>query len=633
MDRRGPSHSAPYGQACLHCFKSKCKCVPRPGGNGCERCHRLNKQCRPSESLRKRNAQKNQNSAERIAQLEGKLEGLVSLLRSVSKSSNSYNSLRKALEDNLTSHSQLGLEPPITDRILTSSNATQLPPIVGVKNVAGNLSLAPSFPLYCESLSSNLASYDSLPYEADKYLLTFRSQMLKHLAFIHIPPDTTVKELHQKRPFLLRAIIAVASPSTDQKMARGKELKQILAQDALTENQSSLDLLLGLLTYITWGWDTFLTKSATLSRLIMLAISIVGNLRLNKPLPRDVHMIGPLTPGFVDGRRKCEVDDPGQRHLEGQRAVMGCYLLSSIISSYYAQTDAMRWTSQMEEGLRAISSNKECPTDEAFALQIRLQLLAQRTLHLREQQESNYPNYITAPPPCFFYLNALRGQLQELKASISSKLESQNILMAQVHYVDLCINETGHTANSDAPLLTTTPYDSDNNQTCGFKPLECLWGSLNAIKSWLDIFFAMSPSQLSGFALPFWVQQARCIVVLYRLSTLENPAWDLKSVREVVDLLPVIDRTAEMLEQAGREHGGQAKDDIFLQVSRLVRMFRIRAATKIAPTFEGEESSWGYGDVAPGVGSNTMTLDRDDMMPLFAFVNDGFWEEFSTAFK
>lgn len=208
-----------------------------------------------------------------------------------------------------------------------------------------------------------------------------------------------------------------------------------------------------------------------------------------------------------------------------------------------------------------------------------------------------------------------------------------DILMAQVHYVDLCINETGHTANSDAPLLTTTPYDSDNNQTCGFKPLECLWGSLNAIKSWLDIFFAMSPSQLSGFALPFWVQQARCIVVLYRLSTLENPAWDLKSVREVVDLLPVIDRTAEMLEQAGREHGGQAKDDIFLQVSRLVRMFRIRAATKIAPTFEGEESSWGYGDVAPGVGSNTMTLDRDDMMPLFAFVNDGFWEEFSTAFK
>lgn len=80
----------------------------------------------------------------------------------------------------------------------------------------------------------------------------------------------------------------------------------------------------------------------------------------------------------------------------------------------------------MEEGLRAISSNKECPTDEAFALQIRLQLLAQRTLHLREQQESNYPNYITAPPPCFFYLNALRGQLQELKASISSKLESQS---------------------------------------------------------------------------------------------------------------------------------------------------------------------------------------------------------------
>ncbi|KAI1095078.1 hypothetical protein F5B19DRAFT_398063 [Rostrohypoxylon terebratum] len=397
--------------------------------------------------------------------------------------------------------------------------------------------------------------------------------MLKHLAFIHISPDTTAKELRQTRPFLLQAIIAVASPSTDQKMARGKELKQILAHATVTENQSSLDLLLGLLTYITWGWDTFLTKSATLSRLIMLAISIVGNLRLNKPLPKDVHMIGPLTPGFADGRRKCEVDDSVQHHLEG---------------------------------LRAISSNKECLSDEGFGLQIRLQLLAQRTVHLREQQEANYP--AATPPPYFFYLNALRGQLQELKASISPRLEPQNILMAQVHYVDLCINEIGHTANSDAPLVTTAPCDSYNNPTGGLKRLECLWGSLNAIRSWLDIFFSMSPSELPGFALPFWVQQTRCIVTLYRLSTLENPAWDLKSVRETVDLLPVIDRTAEMIEQAGHEQGGQAKDDIVLQVARLVRMIRIQAATKIAPMLGGGEPSWRYSNVAPGTGIDAMAL-------------------------
>lgn len=34
---RTAGRSAPYGQACLSCFKMKCKCIPRLEGNGCER--------------------------------------------------------------------------------------------------------------------------------------------------------------------------------------------------------------------------------------------------------------------------------------------------------------------------------------------------------------------------------------------------------------------------------------------------------------------------------------------------------------------------------------------------------------------------------------------------------------------
>jgi len=39
MDRvkPGPSHSSTYGQACMQCFKSKCRCVPRTEGGSCER--------------------------------------------------------------------------------------------------------------------------------------------------------------------------------------------------------------------------------------------------------------------------------------------------------------------------------------------------------------------------------------------------------------------------------------------------------------------------------------------------------------------------------------------------------------------------------------------------------------------
>ncbi|KAI0842745.1 putative C6 transcription factor [Hypoxylon sp. FL0890] len=630
MDRRGPGHSAPYGQACMHCFKSKCKCVSRPDGDGCERCHRLNKQCRPSDSLRRRNAQKNQNSTVRIAQLEGRLEGLVSLLQSVAKSPDSSDSLRKVLDESLAGHGQPDAEFQIATPVSISSNLTKFTSTANTNDAPDASPMATSYSLGVDSSSDIGSPYALSAAEAEAYLTIFRSQMLKHLAFIHIPQDLTAQQLRQSRPFLFQAIVAVVSPFTHQKMARGKHLKQVLAQNALVENQSSLDLLLGLLTYITWGWDTFLNKSGTLSRLIMLAMSIVGNLRLNKPLPQDVHMIGPLTPGFVG--RKCEIEDPEQRHLERQRAVLGCFLLSSIISSYYAQTDAMCWTPQMEEGLRAIALNKDCPTDEAFSFQVRLQVLAQRTVHLREQREANSPHVTTTALPAFIYLNALQRQVHELREAIPSGLEPQEILIAQVHYIDLCINEAAHTANSDAPLFTT-PGVAGSGYISGFERLECLWRSANAIKSWLDIFFALPPSQFRGFSFPFWAQLARCLVIFCRLSTLEDPAWDRKAVRNTVDLPPALDRIAEKLELASREVGEQSSDDVFMQLSRLMRMFRAWVGSKMASAEAEEKSAWAGSDATTDISGNAMDQNQNQMMQFFDLGNDSWWDEFSAGFR
>jgi len=87
----------------------------------------------------------------------------------------------------------------------------------------------------------------------------------------------------------------------------------------------------------------------------------------------------------------------------------------------------MRWTPRMEECLRVVGANKECPTDEAFAFQVRLQLLAQRAVQVREQQEVDHAHAATAaaPLPAFLYLKALQGQLQELRGSLSPGLQQQ----------------------------------------------------------------------------------------------------------------------------------------------------------------------------------------------------------------
>ena len=163
--------------------------------------------------------------------------------------------------------------------------------------------------------------------EAEQYLALFRVRMLPYFPFVHFP-DATVTQLRQEQPFFFRAIVAVASPSMHERLARGKELKRLIVIEAILNNKSNMDLLLGLLTYIAWGYDQFLTKSGTLSRLTLLATSIIYDLRLNKPLPQDAHMIAPLTTPMSNSLHDASTE-PDPRLLERPRAVLGCFILSS----------------------------------------------------------------------------------------------------------------------------------------------------------------------------------------------------------------------------------------------------------------------------------------------------------------
>jgi len=101
-----------------------------------------------------------------------------------------------------------------------------------------------------ETTSSSV--FLSSPDEAEKYWLIFRNQTLVNFAFIYLPASTTAQTLHQERPFLFLAIMAVTSHSRSRRLALGKEVKQLLARELLAENEGNFDVLLGLLVFLTW---------------------------------------------------------------------------------------------------------------------------------------------------------------------------------------------------------------------------------------------------------------------------------------------------------------------------------------------------------------------------------------------
>ncbi|OQD63743.1 hypothetical protein PENPOL_c009G04025 [Penicillium polonicum] len=642
-------HSVAYGQACLACFKTKCKCIPRPEGNGCERCHRLKRPCHPADALR-RSAKRQSSSDARIAKLEGTLGQLVSLLQAGNVNVGIMNNPHGDRVD---------LTPPIIpypDEVAegtegsgamevshaalideydedTDANTTGVSgswwEINNTSSVSANgipLAKTPS-----STVSGMVMSPSVSPSSASIVVDMFRSRMLHHFPIVHLPAHVTAEQLQLHRPFLFRAIICVTSASAEEKRTSSIEFKHILCETAFFKQspqqkqqqpQQTVDMLLGLLVYISWGWE-HLHSRRSLSRLMGMAISLVGELRfLDKAAPEITDTINQLElkSGFVGvsgstwettatttaTRTTGGGATNTQFYLERQRAILGCFVLGSAVSAYLHHVDAPQWISQMDEGLAALiasghSAGAECPSDAALAIQVRLQLLAMKAAQVRERaQLPDHPPPETLSPQALLYVKSLMGQVQELRASIPPAFQQHFVLLAQTYYTEMCIIETIHIQDSARP----------QPPTCGPTRISCSWQSALAIKSCTSTFLTLSPSGLLGVSFIQWAQLARCIATLHQLSTLQEPGWDLATLRSLVSLPALLSCTADKLDLAAAEAGEHpASVDVFTQLARGLRMFQSAYPDRVPNQQEEVHRAKETGNISwTRVGADTATI-------------------------
>ncbi|KAH8655793.1 hypothetical protein BX600DRAFT_440281 [Xylariales sp. PMI_506] len=639
MNRGGPTTAAAYGQACVQCFKAKCKCERRPGFSTCERCLRLHKTCTPSTPARKRKTQHGQNAAAtaRISHLEDKVENLVSLLQSMVESTESSPALRQAL-DSATQSLQDGQTSSSGASIIATTAAPVKSLTAGSANPCCSSDIRSDGTLEAlsgssERIASTSVSQDAgvLPDDAEVYLEYFRNHMLPFFPFTYLSPEITAQQLCHESPFLYRAITAVASAKVELRLERGHQLKRVLAEATLVENQSSMDLLLGLLTYVAWGYDQLLKKEDTVSRLTQLAMSIVYALRLNKPVPDDAH--GAVSDSEYGGGSNDDDETLEQSSLNKPRAVMGCFVISSFVSHYFGQIDAMQWTPQMEKFLNTIATSKAYQSDDVLVYQVKLQMLSQKTTLLREHREFERlaaPSTLPDLFPAYSYLKTIQGQLENLRKDLPRLSEVNPVeqtLMAYTHFVDLGIYETAQNLNGSAPLLRPEVGSGSLGSELGFERVQWFWKSLDQINSWLDIYFALPFSSYMGVSLLYVGQISRCLGVLLRLSTYEDPAWDREAVRGKVDIVEILGRLIDHLERSGH---GTPEEGIFAHYSSKLRMFRGWICPRLVPG----DASGGGGDWVPnpdgdnGVNIDEFGIDFNQLMAQYVdFGNDSWMDD------
>ncbi|KAL6235954.1 hypothetical protein BDW75DRAFT_126097 [Aspergillus navahoensis] len=575
--RVGKRRAAPYGQACLHCFKTKSKCVKQSTSDSCERCLRLKKECSSADALRKRASQKppDAGSAAIIANLQAQNDDLNALLHKVVENSASPAALREFIEAQQRERKEKqkayeDTESPVSFQTSTTSSDWRL-----------------------------------FPEQEQTRLSIFRNRMLPFLAFTYLPLDVTAQKLFARRPLFFQAIMAVTSSSIQERRARGCELKRVMIQRTWEGIESSLDLLLCVLTYLSWGYDTFVSKASTSSpsRLTQIAMAVAHDLRVDMSgikrsdlLPNEVLDLEHQT--HDTGNPEISA----QQILENKRAILGCFFLSSMTASHYGRMEPMRWTPQLEEYLGTISRSKGCPTDEIFALQVRLQVLAQQVCEHRDQRELEHcqaatnlaSSGSTEPLLNRWYLEALQRKLQEIKASIPSHLKEDGkflspwmlgerllidanteTLLSQLHYTSLSIYETIHPVNLD--IVHSSPSLS---VSATLNERDCHYHTLQSVRAFFDVFLRFTPVNWAGFPFHFWVQDIRCTSVLIRLSL--SPSYR-DEVRNTVDALSVIDLVSERLKGAAAETGETSPEDLFGTLYRIGRLLRAFISPKLEP--------------------------------------------------
>lgn len=167
------------------------------------RCHRLDKDCNPAASVRKRTKR---NTASKRAQLEDKLDDLVSLLRT----QQTAQTQDRTTEQQTVTPCSLDYSPQIGSDAPCDNNLT------------------------------------------DRELQKFQDYHMSYFPFFFLPAGTTAEDLRHEKPFLYSAIQVVCNKAYAKQSELSKALRSAIAVQLMVDGERTNDLLLALLACVTW---------------------------------------------------------------------------------------------------------------------------------------------------------------------------------------------------------------------------------------------------------------------------------------------------------------------------------------------------------------------------------------------
>ncbi|CAK7224693.1 hypothetical protein SCUCBS95973_005604 [Sporothrix curviconia] len=444
-------------------------------------------------------------------------------------------------------------------------------------------------------------SLEPTPEEADRSLHTFRTTMLPYFPFVHLPPDLTAAQMRRSRPVLWLSILAITCQRvpTHTQLGRSTHLRALFAYRVVFESEKGLDLLQGLLAFLTWVHYTSKRDRPTLSVMSQLAVSMVYDLGLHKAASPCKSLIARLVRDHY--QQSLAADDPPTLPplMDERRAALATYMLTSKFSIALKRCEPLRWTPRLEEHLCELAAQAETPLDHVLAAQVRLQRLADH-IHQGEWQLDE-PTYLDAAateqpgrpgtaansenkllPP--YVLRVVRAKIEEIRDNIPPEARHYEGVLDALYAAEMVLS-AGAVLPIVAPVASmasiaiisvrarSKPYvradkPLDNpvhnkaaSSANGGRPLTsavdfsrviALEQCVEAVAQFWSFFRQIKSTSYAGLPFSFFAHFTHCVVLLYGLSVIDEPNWDRAAVRDRLHVLDMLDGFIAKLRDAPR---------------------------------------------------------------------------------
>ncbi|KAM3517880.1 hypothetical protein NHJ13051_008621 [Beauveria bassiana] len=341
--------------------------------------------------------------------------------------------------------------------------------------------------------------------EAAEYLQIYRKDYMPVFPFVVVEETTKPHELHHNAPALFWMIMAAVAQTSEEVDAAVKTwLRHYVAETMMIKQEKTLELLQAILVHLIWGSFHFYIDAET-PLFMNLAQNIVLDLKLDWPPEQGQVYKHSLLGAAWCHMNKSHLVRRRKPHTPAEiRAVLGLHYATSVTMSMFRRGPGVTWNSYLTKSCESIAALCQHPLDEALAASVRLQRIAQKGLSALPGTE-----YVWGPSATV-YSHAQEMTLSLTRDNMDKFVHSQtpaiqNDVMFRHLYLALLVRLYEPVLGMQ-PAVSSSDNSANATARAPFHRTDMLWKLVDACRALFtaraaltDAQTALRPSTMTGF--------------------------------------------------------------------------------------------------------------------------------------